>query len=181
MMTEPDDVEIILTRDELLSTDERFGDYEYKWLRKIEAKRRIEYVSNDAYGGELMTDAIRQRFTREIAEDLLKDNPSTAHFYALERLSMGRIGEEKMWRDVLAWLDELTKEGAGDVRGDTGDTNINGCGGEHTELPEAHSPDDAETTRTVSLHDRADGDGERQDRWTKSCALAHYLDVYGRN
>ena len=176
MMTEPDDVEIILTRDELLSTD----DVAKIFIRKIEAKRRIEYVSN-AYGGELMTDAIRQRFTREIAEDLLKDNPSTAHFYALERLSMGRIGEEKMWRDVLAWLDELTKEGAGDVRGVTGDTNLNGCGGERTELPEAHSPDDAETTRTVSLHDSANGDGQRQDRWTKPCALAHYLDVYGRN
>tara|TARA_R110000868_G_scaffold392916_1_gene663800 strand:- start:146 stop:673 length:528 start_codon:yes stop_codon:yes gene_type:complete len=175
-MTDPDDVEIILTRDELLSTD----DVAKIFIRKIEAKRRIEYVSN-AYGGELMTDAIRQRFTREIAEDLLKDNPSTAHFYALERLSMGRIGEEKMWRDVLAWLDELTEEGAGDVRGVTGDTNLDGRDSEHKELPEVHSTNDVEATRPVSLHDGADGDRQRQDRWTQPCALAQYLDVHGRN
>jgi len=152
MMTEPDDDEIILTPDELLFPE----DISDIFLRKVGMKRRIEYVVQN-YEGTRMTDAIRSRFSREIAEDLITDGPSTAHLYALERLNMGRHGEDRVWRDVLAWLDEL---GEDDARGTTGDTNLAGREGEHGELPEAHSANDAETTRPVSLHDGADGVGQ---------------------
>ena len=115
MTTDDEDNEIILTPDELLFPD----DISDILLRKVALKRKIEYTSN-AYEGTLMTDAIRARFSREIAEDLILDSPSTAHLYALERLNMSERGEDRMWRDVLAYLDEL---GEDDVRGNTGDAD----------------------------------------------------------
>jgi hypothetical protein len=117
MTTEPeDDDEIILTPDEFLFPE----DISDILLRKVGMKRRIEYVIQN-YEGTRMTDAIRSRFSREIAEDLILDSPSTAHLFALERLNMGKRGEDRMWRDVLAWLDEL---GENDVRGTTGDADL---------------------------------------------------------
>ena len=100
----------------------------------------------------------RVRFTKQIAEELIAVHGTFAHLAALETLETQKnVGQRDLWRDVLAWLDEL---GEDDVRADTGRNELNGQGGEHSELSETHSADDAETTRPVSLHDGADGVGQ---------------------
>lgn len=49
----------------------------------------------------------RHRFSKEIAEELIADKGAFAHFYALEKLE-NKVNET-LWRDVLAWLDEMEK------------------------------------------------------------------------
>lgn len=52
----------------------------------------------------------RVRMTREIAETLLEARGANAHTYALEKLISDNpnYANPELWRDVLAWLDELT-------------------------------------------------------------------------
>ncbi len=103
----------------------------------------------------------RSRFSKEIAEELIAHYGAFAHLHALEKLETYVSNDMRtIWWDVLAWLDEL---GEDDVRGTTGDTDLAEQCGEHGELSEAHSANDVETTRPVSLHDGADGVGQRQD------------------
>jgi hypothetical protein len=58
-----------------------------------------------------LTKESRARFSQQIAEDVLAQHGAFAHLFALERLQ-GRQSEElqKLWRDVLSHLDELTGE-----------------------------------------------------------------------
>ena len=61
----------------------------------------------------------RHRFSKEIAEDLIADKGAFAHLYALEKVETQPAGAKPMWRDVLAWLDELGGDDGGrDKRGD---------------------------------------------------------------
>jgi hypothetical protein len=50
----------------------------------------------------------RHRFSKEIAEELIVEKGAFAHFYCVEKLNSGTQNPE-LWRDVLAWLDELNK------------------------------------------------------------------------
>lgn len=52
-----------------------------------------------------VTTVQRYRFSKEIAEELLALKGAFAHLYALEKLEKNDL----LWRDVLAWLDELPK------------------------------------------------------------------------
>jgi hypothetical protein len=47
--------------------------------------------------------------TKQIAQHLIEIEGPAAYIYALERLENDRL--KAMWRDVLSWLDDLTKEG----------------------------------------------------------------------
>jgi hypothetical protein len=52
----------------------------------------------------------RHRFSKEIAEELLLDEGvEGAYFYCVQRLARG-TENDKLWRDVLTWLDELKGE-----------------------------------------------------------------------
>lgn len=50
----------------------------------------------------------RTRMSKELAKALLEDKGSFAHMYCLEKLDDNP--ENKLWRDALAWLDDLTKQ-----------------------------------------------------------------------
>jgi hypothetical protein len=97
----------------------------------------------------------RSRFSKEIAVELIAHHGAFAHLHALEKLETYVSNDMQIiWRDVIAWLDELGEDD------ETILPHLAGREGEHGELSEAHSADDAETTRPVSLHDGADGVGQ---------------------
>lgn len=72
-----------------------------------------ESKQNEAY--TMFNTVIRHRFSKEIAEELIKDKEAFAHMYALERLDAGN--NIPLWRDVLSWLDELEKPNGGMDKG----------------------------------------------------------------
>jgi hypothetical protein len=51
---------------------------------------------------------VKYRLIKEIAEDLLKEYPHSAHLYALEKLNESHT--PNMWREVLTELDKLQGE-----------------------------------------------------------------------
>jgi len=57
-----------------------------------------------------VTDPRRARITKQIAEFLIATHGPSAHFQALKELEAETMSRD-MWRDVLSWLDDLTKEG----------------------------------------------------------------------
>ena len=57
-----------------------------------------------------VTDPRRARITKQIAEFLIDTHGPSAHFQALKELEAETMSRD-MWRDVLSWLDDLTKEG----------------------------------------------------------------------
>lgn len=61
---------------------------------------------NEAY--TMVNTVKRHRFSKEIAEELIAEKKEFAHMYALEKLD--NRNNEALWRDVLAWLDELKGE-----------------------------------------------------------------------
>jgi len=54
-------------------------------------------------------DPQRTRMTKQIAQHLIETRGDAAYIYALEKLDSDQ--PKAMWRDVLSWLDDLTKEG----------------------------------------------------------------------
>jgi len=57
-----------------------------------------------------MTD-VRYSFITQMAKDLLKIRPDSAHLYALEKLQGGQTPQiPDMWRQVLIELDRLQGE-----------------------------------------------------------------------
>jgi hypothetical protein len=75
----------------------------------------------------------RYRFTKQIAEELLREKGAFAHLYVLEELESQRskaTHSDLMWRDVLTWLDELEKPNGGEV-----DTHSNERGREQANSP----------------------------------------------
>lgn len=61
---------------------------------------------NEAY--MMVNTVARHRFSKEIAEELMQEKGEFAHFYALEK--MESRNNVPLWRDVLAWLDEMKGE-----------------------------------------------------------------------
>jgi hypothetical protein len=55
-------------------------------------------------------DPRRARISKQIAEFLIDVHGPAAHFHVLKELE-AEIMSKDMWRDVLSWLDDLTKEG----------------------------------------------------------------------
>jgi len=55
-----------------------------------------------------VTPGARHRISKEIAEELIASEGAFAHLYCIEKLS-SNTQQPKLWRDVLAWIDELTK------------------------------------------------------------------------
>ena len=53
-------------------------------------------------------DESRHRMSKEIAEELLMEKGTGAYFYCAEKLANNTTAP-RLWRDVLTWLDELTK------------------------------------------------------------------------
>jgi hypothetical protein len=69
---------------------------------------RISMVGAEAL--ELYPES-RARFSRQIAEELLRLYGAFAHIHALEALeSRHQEHAQKLWRDVLTTLDEITNE-----------------------------------------------------------------------
>jgi len=54
----------------------------------------------------------RRRFSKEIAMELIEKDGAFAHLVALQHLEEQQSEDLRtLWRDVLAWLDEITGEG----------------------------------------------------------------------
>lgn len=47
--------------------------------------------------------------TEQIAQSILEDYGDFAHLFALGKLEANP--DSRIWRDVLSWLDDLTKQG----------------------------------------------------------------------
>jgi len=74
------------------------------YLNAIEAG--IKIYMDDPHAA----DPRRKRVTKQIAEFLIDTYGPSAHFHALKELEAETMSRD-MWRDVLSWLDDLTKEG----------------------------------------------------------------------
>jgi hypothetical protein len=74
------------------------------YLNAVEKGRKIHMDDPNA------TDPRRARITKQIAEFLIDAYGPAAHFHALKELEAETMSRD-MWRDVLSWMDDLTKEG----------------------------------------------------------------------
>jgi hypothetical protein len=71
----------------------------------------LEPASQHHSAEEIAEQAERYRLAKEIAESILTKSSSTeqAYLYCLHKLTNG-TQQPKLWRDVLACIDELTGE-----------------------------------------------------------------------
>ena len=68
----------------------------------------------------------RARFSRQIAEELIARYGAFAHIHALEALeSRHQEHAQKLWRDVLTTLDEITNERKQNVKPELRTTETN--------------------------------------------------------
>jgi hypothetical protein len=107
-------------------------------------------------------EASRHRMSKEIAEELLAEKGAGAHFYCVEKLAL-EPNSPRMWRDVLAWLDELG--GDDGLPKERGDSDLYGRGSEPISGATCDSEADAESAWRYGAHDGLDGDERRLQQY----------------
>lgn len=127
-----------------------FGAYMTKMMEDVTQElleREVEdryfkrmHFNNLVRRAEFMGDVpARKRLSKQIAESLIESHGAFAHVYALEHVETDETTNSQLWRDVLAYLDEL---GEDDVRGNTGDADQP----EHQGEQASGATDDSETS-----------------------------------
>lgn len=96
----------LIDRAEFLAEGNRFHMETYIIASPVPPVLASTPKQNEAY--TMVNTVTRHRFSKEIAEELIAEKKEFAHLHALEKLEVGH--NERLWRDVLIWLDELKGE-----------------------------------------------------------------------